>query len=78
MTRKKIVDEYTDRRDLSRQRKYQLRHERDGLCAQCSRPQDPTSSNHCTVHLEARRRNTGSKPWVEGGRGTMPKKLRCK
>jgi len=78
MTRKKIIDEYTHETNLSRQRKYQLRHVRDGLCAECNRPQDPTSASLCAFHLEKRHRKRGSKPWISSRKGRPPKKVRHK
>jgi hypothetical protein len=33
-----IKDEFTSRTDISRQRRYQLRHDRDGLCELCPAP----------------------------------------
>jgi hypothetical protein len=34
----KINDEFSDRTDVSRQRRYQLRKRRDGRCVRCGRP----------------------------------------
>ena len=49
-----LIDEFTARRDLSRQRKYQLRAERDGLCRICGRKRDPDVRS-CPACLEDRR-----------------------
>lgn len=41
---------------LSRQRRWQLKHTRAGLCALCHRPR--VSKNHCWKHLQyMRKRN---------------------
>ena len=63
----KINDELSDRTDVSRQRRYQLRKKRDGRCVRCGRP--TVSKLHCEEHRqkanvrcrEQRRARTGAK-----------------
>lgn len=45
-----IQDEFTGRKDVSRARIYQLRHQRDGLCILCPLP--ATNKFHCAFHAE--------------------------
>lgn len=73
----KINDELSDRTDVSRQRRYQLRKKRDGRCPSCGRPASP-SYVHCEkcrqarnvkareaarVRLESRRRQKGAESY---------------
>ncbi len=52
--RQEIQDEFTGL-PISRQRKYQLRRQRDGLCTQCGEPVE--QGGRCVKHLvEARER----------------------
>ncbi len=48
---KAIRDEFTDR-PISRQRKYQLRHQRDGLCVLCE--MKATHGTRCFSHSNVR------------------------
>jgi hypothetical protein len=45
---------------LSRQRKYQLRHKRVGLCCDCSRP---VASGTLFCELHRRKRNVENREW---------------
>ena len=60
--RKRIQDEYTDM-PISRQRKYQLRMQRDKRCTECGRP--AVQGSRCLEHLvkarERQRRKRGLK-----------------
>jgi hypothetical protein len=57
---KKIVDEFSELK-VSRQRKYQLRHMRDGLCEECG--EKAVSAWHCLRHMilvrESKRMHAG-------------------
>lgn len=56
-----ITDEFSARNDLSPQQKYQLRHERDGLCRLC--PREPEGeSPYCKKHLKAQRAYSCAQP----------------
>lgn len=48
--RSKIQDEFTNLH-VSRQRKWQLRKVRDGLCFYCGQPKDPRSAAYCIKHM---------------------------
>ena len=83
---RKIHDEFTDL-PVSRQRKSQLRRQRDGLCIICGQPQ--SSSHDCLKHfLAARerqrnrqgsvRRNFGSKSYQLEALGPAALKRRKK
>lgn len=52
---KLIQDQFTSMKGISRQRRYQLRREADGLCRLCGE-QSATGSAYCRVHLENQRR----------------------
>ena len=52
MAKPPIKDEFTDL-PISRQRKYQLRMERDGRCVQCGKPTE--AGLHCLEHMIAGR-----------------------
>ncbi len=56
MSRKAIKDEFTDL-PLSRQRKWQLRRRRAGLCIICGKPVAPGLKGMCVEHCVARREN---------------------
>lgn len=59
----KIFDEFTDRK-VSRQRKYQLRKKRDGLCHKCGQPTllELGLCPKCVVHWrETQRAKAGAK-----------------
>jgi hypothetical protein len=62
MGRRKIHDEFT-KLAVSRQRKYQLRRQKEGRCTICGKPK--VSANFCLEHLiavrERLRRVTGAK-----------------
>jgi hypothetical protein len=46
-----IHDEFSCRKDVSRARRYQLRHQRDGICIYCA---EPTATKfHCLKHAAA-------------------------
>jgi hypothetical protein len=45
---------------MSRQRKYQLRHKRVGLCSECSRPV-ASGTSFCELHR--RKRNLENREW---------------
>jgi hypothetical protein len=46
-----ILDEFTDLVGLSRQRRYQLRKQRDKLCTECGKPTAEGVSSRCLYHL---------------------------
>jgi hypothetical protein len=46
-----IHDEFSCRRDISRARRYQLRHQRDGVCIYCAEP--TVTKLHCLKHAAA-------------------------
>ena len=48
----KIRDEFAEL-PLSRQRKKQLRYQRDGLCVVCGKRRNPSSAMYCTAHKTA-------------------------
>jgi len=46
-----VRDEFSCRTDVSRARRYQLRHHRDGICIYCA---EPTATKfHCLKHAAA-------------------------
>ena len=45
---RKVLDEFADL-NISRQRKYQLRHRRDKLCTKCNQPAE-ADSQFCREH----------------------------
>ena len=51
-TRKKIIDEFTDR-PISRQQKWQLRRAKEGRCVICGEPK--ATAWHCLKHAIANR-----------------------
>src|SRR5437899_1700139 len=55
---KQIRDEFTDL-PLSRQRKYQLRKQRDGRCSECGAP--ASAGSRCVQHLVQARENQRQK-----------------
>jgi hypothetical protein len=66
-----IHDEFSCRTDVSRARRYQLRHQRDGICIYCAEPR--VTKFHCVKHaavirermrkrLGCVRRNVGAGP----------------
>jgi hypothetical protein len=46
-----IHDEFSYRKDISRARRYQLRHQRDGICVYCAEP--AVTKFHCLKHAAA-------------------------
>jgi hypothetical protein len=48
-----IHDEFSCRTDISRARRYQLRHQRDGICICCAEP--AVTKFHCLKHAAASR-----------------------
>jgi hypothetical protein len=60
---RKIIDEFALRTDISKQRRSQLRHRRDGLCILCGSP--AINQNHCAKHAvvtrEWQRQKVGSR-----------------
>ena len=46
-----IRDEFSCRTDVSRARRYQLRHRRDGICIYCAAP--AVTKFHCLKHAAA-------------------------
>ena len=80
----RIVDEFSKRTDISRQRRYQLRGVRDGKCAGCRRPAVQEYCDECrqkrTVQSrEAARVRTGAKKRLKGAKSYSfgkPKKKR--
>lgn len=46
-----IHDEFSCRTDISRARRYQLRHQRDGVCIYCAEP--TVTKLHCLKHAAA-------------------------
>jgi hypothetical protein len=46
-----IHDEFSCRTDISRARRYQLRHRRDGICIYCAEP--AVTKFHCLKHAAA-------------------------
>ncbi len=77
---RRIIDEFSHL-PISRQRKCQLRHARDGLCEKCGKKRNPLYV-HCTTCADVRRlasRAYGNyKPWVPGGPGRIPKNISAK
>jgi hypothetical protein len=67
-----IHDEFTSL-PYSRQRKYQLRCERDKRCQSCGGPRKNVQGVRCQACLEKLRLSRGTGPWQEGGRGRPPK-----
>jgi hypothetical protein len=65
---------------MSRQQRYQVRHELMGLCALCAHPRVPYSAKYCRRHLIWKRRNArdfhGTQPWQKGRRGRPPEEVR--
>ncbi len=63
-----IVDEFSVRRDVSKQRRRQLRHKRDGLCLLC--PEPAANGSHCARHAvnvreeQRRRQGCGRRNWL--------------
>jgi hypothetical protein len=64
-----IQDEFSDKKSLSRQRKYQLRHQRDGLCIYCTK--EAVMSDMCLDHSVQHRE------WQRGKKGCV-KRLNSK
>ena len=63
----RIVDEFDCRRDVSRQRRHQLRKQRDGICIICT--EKATNGDYCRKH------------WIQNlimARESMRRKLGCK
>jgi hypothetical protein len=60
---------------ISKQRRYQLRHEALGLCILCSRK--AVSARHCRRHVrlatKLKRQQRGNSPWRPGGPGYSPR-----
>lgn len=56
--RKRIVDEFTEL-PISRQRKYQLRKQRDNCCTECGEP--AVDASRCLKHLVLARERQRSK-----------------
>lgn len=75
----KIINDEFTHLPISRQRKHQLRHIRDGLCYLCNRPLSPLSHSQCIEHREKAlmygRNRLHHEPWHEGGRGRPPNKI---
>ena len=46
-----IHDEFSGRTDVSRARRYQLRHQRDGICIYCAKPR--VTNFYCPKHAAA-------------------------
>jgi hypothetical protein len=46
-----VHDEFSSRTDISRARRYQLRHQRDGICIYCAEP--TVTKFHCLKHAAA-------------------------
>jgi hypothetical protein len=70
-----IHDEFSSRKDISRARRYQLRHQRDGICIYCAEPR--ATKFHCLKHAAAIRermrkrlgcvrRNVGAASYASG------------
>lgn len=61
---------------MTRQRRWQLKKLKAGLCQICSAPRLPNSKVFCLRHLkQGRARNraqNGTRPWRPGSRGPMP------
>jgi len=71
--KRKIQDEFT-RLPLSRQRKYQLRRQRDNCCTECGAPAGPAS--RCLRHLiKARERQRKKRGLKRRYYGTLSYKL---
>src|SRR6185369_2783584 len=67
--RRRIVDEFT-RLPISRQRKYQLRMQRDKRCTECGEP--AAEGSRCTKHLvKARERQRKKRGLVKRYRNTL-------
>ena len=70
----RIIDEFDGRRDISRQRRHQLRKQRDGICIICTEP--AIHGGRCRKHWilnairirESTRRRLGCKKRYLGGK----------
>ena len=73
--RKRIVDEFTHLR-VSRQRKYQLRMQRDSRCTECGEP--AVQGSRCLKHLvKARERQRKKRGLKRRYRGTLSYRLQA-
>ena len=73
--RKRIEDEYTHL-PISRQRKYQLRMQRDKRCTECGQP--ALEGSRCLKHLvKARERQRKKRGLKRRYRGTLSYKLQA-
>ncbi len=73
--RKRIVDEFTKLR-VSRQRKYQLRMQRDKRCTECGEP--AVQGSRCLKHLvKARERQRKKRGLKRRYRGTLSYRLQA-
>jgi len=73
--RKRIEDEYTHLR-ISRQRKYQLRMQRDSRCTECGEP--AVQGSRCLKHLvKARERQRRKRGLKRRYYGTLSYKLQA-
>jgi len=70
----KIIDEFTDL-PVSRQRKKQLRYQRDNRCMICGQPREAEATNkvlcvrHTTAFNQQQRARAGFQPWQPGKAG---------
>lgn len=74
MTTKKIIDEFTDL-PISRQRKYQLRRVKKGVCISCGRPLflgGRFCEKHYNRNQQVARKREGNNAWRKGHRGRPP------
>lgn len=75
MSNRLIHDEFSGR-PVSRQRLYQLRKKRDGLCQNCGRPRQ-TYANWCDACQAVRQARLGHRPWRPGHIGRPPNSARA-
>jgi hypothetical protein len=72
--RKRIVDEFTDL-PISRQRKYQLRMQRDQRCTECGAP--AAEGSRCVKHLVKARERQRKKRGLKRRYNTLSYKLQA-
>jgi hypothetical protein len=72
--RKRIIDEFTDL-PISRQRKYQLRMQRDKRCTECGAP--AAEGSRCVKHLVKARERQRKKRGLKRRYNTLSYKLQA-
>jgi len=69
-----IWDDLLLKQNMSRQRRYQIRHHRNGLCIICTAERIPESAHYCAIHMiqsreltrgrtKAKRRHTNARSY---------------